>query len=209
MNELEQRIRSEASRLDPGGLAPSTLAAVAARADAEGLVDVAYAQADSPLGPLTLAATDRGLVLLAYPERPLDEVLGRLAREISPRVLEAPARLEQAIRELDEYVAGERRKFEFPIDWRLSSGDFFQAVLRAANKIPYGKTITYREVAERAGNARAVRAAGNGLGSNPIPLIVPCHRVVATSGGLGGYTGGLERKQFLLSLERGETQLTA
>jgi methylated-DNA-[protein]-cysteine S-methyltransferase len=168
----------------------------------EDLVDIAYAQADSPFGPLTVAATERGLALLAYPDRPLDEVLGRLAEQISPRVLEAPARLDPVRRQLDEYFEGERTDFDFPIDWRLTRGGFFQAVLRATAEIPYGDTLSYRQVAERAGNVKAVRAAGNGLGSNPIPVVIPCHRVIATSGGLGGYTGGLDRKQLLLALER-------
>jgi methylated-DNA-[protein]-cysteine S-methyltransferase len=208
MSELERQLRRTARELSPG---PSlrTLDELAARSEEQGLVDVAYTQTDSPLGPLTLAATERGLVLLAYPERPLDEMLELLARQISPRVLDAPARLEPVRRQLDEYFEGKRKKFDFPIDWRLSRGGFFQAVLRAAVQIRYGETITYRQIAERAGNAKAVRAAGNGLGSNPIPVVVPCHRVIATSGGLGGYTGGIGRKEYLLSLERGETRLDA
>jgi methylated-DNA-[protein]-cysteine S-methyltransferase len=209
MSELERELGRAIRELRPGAPSRQTLDAVAARAAEEGLVDVAYTQADSPFGPLTVAATDRGLVLLAYPERPLDELLGRLAERISPRVLEAPARLDPVRRELDEYFEGRRRKFDFPIDWRLNGGGFFQAVLRAAAEIDYGTTITYREVAKRAGNVKAVRAAGNGLGSNQIPIVVPCHRVVATGGKLGGYTGGLERKQLLLGIERGEARLGA
>jgi methylated-DNA-[protein]-cysteine S-methyltransferase len=206
---LERQLGRASRELRPGAPSRRTLDAVAARAAEEGLVDVAYTQADSPFGPLTVAATERGLVLLAYPERPLDELLGRLAERISPRVLEAPARLDPVRRELDEYFEGRRRKFDVPIDWRLNGGGFFQAVLRATADIDYGTTITYREVAERAGNVKAVRAAGNGLGSNQIPIVVPCHRVVATGGKLGGYTGGVERKQLLLGIERGEAQLGA
>lgn len=209
MSKLEQDLERAVRELRPGAPSQQTLDALTARADAEGLVDVAYAQADSPFGPLTVAATESGLVLLAYPERPLDELLGRLAARISPRVLEAPARLDPVRRELDEYFEGRRRKFDLPIDWSLNGGGFFQAVLRATAQIDYGETITYREVAARAGNAKAVRAAGNGLGSNQIPIVVPCHRVVASGGGLGGYTGGVERKQLLLGLERGEPQLSA
>ncbi|MEX2025454.1 MAG: methylated-DNA--[protein]-cysteine S-methyltransferase, partial [Thermoleophilaceae bacterium] len=198
-DRLERELRGTAAH---GALSPRTVDAVARRADAEGLIDVAYARADSPLGPLTVAATEHGLALLAYPTRPLDEVLGRLAAQISPRVLEAPARLDPVRRQLDEYFDGKRTEFDLPIDWQLTRGAFFQAVLRATAQIGYGETLTYRQVAERAGNVKAVRAAGNGLGSNPIPVVIPCHRVTATGGGLGGYTGGLERKELLLALER-------
>jgi methylated-DNA-[protein]-cysteine S-methyltransferase len=207
MSELERELLTGARELRADGPPQGALDALTERAEREGLVDVAYAQADSPFGPLTVAATDRGLVMLAYPERPVDEMLGRLAADVSPRVLEAPARLDPVRRELDEYFEGRRREFDFPIDWRLTRGGFFEAVLRATEKIGYGNTLTYREVAERAGNVKAVRAAGNGLGSNPIPVVVPCHRVIATGGGMGGYTGGIERKQYLLALERGEGSL--
>jgi methylated-DNA-[protein]-cysteine S-methyltransferase len=202
MSELERELRRVAREQGAGGPSVKTLDAVADRAGREGLVDVAYAQADSPFGPLTVATTDRGLVLLAYPERPLDDLLARLADEVSPRVLEAPARLDGVRRELDEYFEGRRKRFDFAVDWRLTRG-FFEAILRATAQIPYGETITYRDIAERAGNVKAVRAAGNGLGSNPVPVVVPCHRVVATGGGMGGYTGGVERKEYLLALERG------
>ena len=202
MTELDRDLSDAAAGVHGAGPSPEALRALLARAEHEGLVDVAYAQVDSPLGPLTVAATERGLVLLAYPERPLDQVLGRLAEAVSPRVLEAPARLDPIRRELDEYFGGRRRRFDTPIDWALTAG-FFRRVLQATARIGYGKVRTYAEVAERAGNVKAVRAAGNGLGSNPIPVVVPCHRVVRTGGGLGGYTGGLERKEFLLGLEGG------
>jgi methylated-DNA-[protein]-cysteine S-methyltransferase len=174
---------------------------VADRAAREGLVDVAYAQVDSPLGPLTVAATERGLVQLAYPEQPVDGVLERLAAEVSPRVLEAPSRLDGIRRELEEYFGGARQDFATPIDWSLTRG-FYRDVLQATARIGFGQVSTYAKVAAGAGNAKAVRAAGSGLGSNPIPVVVPCHRVLRTGGGLGGYTGGLERKQFLLALEQ-------
>jgi methylated-DNA-[protein]-cysteine S-methyltransferase len=203
MSELERQLRASARQARAAGPTQQTLDALATRAEREGLVDVAFGQADSPFGPLTVATTDRGLVLLSYPEYPLDDVLGRLARDVSPRVLEAPARIDPIRRELDEYFEGRRRDFETPLDWRLVRGGFFEAILRATAEIDYGATITYRQVAERAGNVKAVRAAGNGLGSNPIPIVVPCHRVIATGGGMGGYTGGIERKQALLALERG------
>jgi methylated-DNA-[protein]-cysteine S-methyltransferase len=201
MNELERHLRESAREARHGGPSQQTLDAIAARADREGLIDVAYAQVDSPFGPLTVAATDRGLVLLAYPEHELDDLLERLARDVSPRVLAAPARLDPIRRELDEYFEGRRREFETAVDWRLVRGDFAAAILRATAEVGYGTTVTYREIAERAGNVKAVRAAGNGLGSNPVPIVVPCHRVIATGGGMGGYTGGVERKQQLLALE--------
>lgn len=173
---------------------------VAERAEREGLLDVAYAQADSPFGPLTVAATERGLVLLAYPEHELDDLLQRLAGEVSPRVLEAPARLDGVRRELEEYFEGDRREFDTPVDFSLSRG-FYRRVLEATARIGYGQTSTYAGVAADAGSPKAVRAAGSGLGSNPIPVVVPCHRVLRSGGALGGYTGGLDRKEFLLSLE--------
>ena len=178
---------------------PSGLdAALAERAAAEGLLDVAYAVVDSPLGPLLVAATPRGLVRLAY--SPGDEVLEDLARRLSPRVLEAPERLDDARRELDQYFDGRRTGFDVPIDWSLASG-FAGKVLRQTARIGFGQTSTYAEVASRAGSPRAVRAAGNALGANPVPVVVPCHRVLRTGGALGGYTGGTERKEFLLRLE--------
>ena len=202
MTDLDRALREAAA--GPSGAGPSreTLRRLADRAESDGLVDVAYAQVDSPFGPLTVAATERGLVRVAYPEKPLEEVLRRLAEAVSPRLLEAPARLDPIRRELDDYFGGRRRRFETPIDWGLTAG-FFRRVLQATARIGYGQVRTYAEVASGAGNVKAVRAAGNGLGSNPIPVVVPCHRVVRTGGGLGGYTGGLERKEFLLGLERG------
>ena len=128
-------------------------------------------------------------------------MLAKIADEVSPRILEAPARLDPLRRELDQYFKGRRQKFDHPIDWSLTRG-FFRDVLKATARIRYGKVSTYAEVAAKAGNPKAVRAAGNGLGSNPMPVVVPCHRVVRSGGGLGGYTGGLERKEFLLDLER-------
>ena len=175
---------------------------VARRAAAEGLVDVAYAQVDSPLGPLTVAATERGLVSLAYPEQPVDQVLGRLAAEVSPRVLEAPARVDGIRRELEDYFAGRLTSFATPVDWSLTRG-FYRRVLEATARIGFGQVSSYAQVAAGAGNPKAVRAAGSGLGSNPVPVVVPCHRVLRSGGALGGYTGGLERKRFLLELERG------
>jgi methylated-DNA-[protein]-cysteine S-methyltransferase len=162
---------------------------------------VAYSRVDSPLGPLMVAATPRGVVRVSYSQfRDDDAVLADLARRVSPRVLEAPARLDGARRELDEYFEGRRTEFDLPIDWALTRG-FTTKVLRATAAVGFGQTTTYAEVAGAAGSPRAMRAAGNSLGSNPIPIVVPCHRVLRTGGALGGYTGGVERKEFLLRLE--------
>jgi methylated-DNA-[protein]-cysteine S-methyltransferase len=198
VNDIETTLRESL----PGAPPPAAVdTALAERAGAEGLLDVAYATADSPLGSLLLAATPRGLVRLAYTDfRHEDEVLEDLARRLSPRVLRAPSRLDEARRELDEYFAGRRSEFDLPIDWALTRG-FGGDVLRQTARIPFGSTSTYAEVATGAGSPRAVRAAGNALGANPIPVVVPCHRVLRTGGALGGYTGGVERKQFLLRLE--------
>jgi methylated-DNA-[protein]-cysteine S-methyltransferase len=177
------------------------------RATTEGLADVAYAHADSPLGPLLLAATPRGLACVSYSEfRGEDETLERLAARLSPRVIEAPARLDDVRRQLDDYFSGLRRSFDIPIDWGLV-GDFGRRVLGRTAAIPYGSVSTYGDVAQAIGSPRAARATGNALGANPMPIVVPCHRVVASGGKMGGYTGGIERKQLLLTLERGGQQL--
>jgi methylated-DNA-[protein]-cysteine S-methyltransferase len=170
------------------------------RADTEGLVDVAYARADSPLGPLFVAATGRGLVRLAYAASGEDELVADLADAVSPRALESPARLDPFRRELDEYFDGRRHHFEHPLDWRLITG-FNRSVLRATARIGYGETSTYVELARRAGSPRGARAVGNALNRNPLPIVVPCHRVLRTGGALGGYGGGLPAKEHLLRLE--------
>ncbi len=170
-------------------------------AAAAGLLDVAYATTDSPLGTLLLATTPRGLVRLAYVDyEDEDEVLEQLATDVSPRVLRVARRLDDPRRELDQYFAGRRHEFDLPLDWQLSRG-FGRRVLEATARIPFGSTATYKQVATEAGNARAYRAAGNALGSNPIPIVVPCHRILHSGGGLGGYTGGLDRKRVLLTVE--------
>jgi methylated-DNA-[protein]-cysteine S-methyltransferase len=185
----------------PGDASRAAAERFAARADEQGLLDVAYTVEDSPVGPLLLAATGRGLVELGYEgDKQLDFYVERLATKLSPRVLEAPARLDPVRRELDEYFEGRRHEFDIPLDWSLTKG-FTQRILRATAKVPYGEVSTYRQVATKAGNERAVRAAGNALGANPIPIVVPCHRILRTGGSLGGYGGGPERKEFLLRLE--------
>jgi methylated-DNA-[protein]-cysteine S-methyltransferase len=178
----------------------ATLDRLTARAAEEGLLDVAYATADSPFGPLLLATTPRGLVRVGLPNQDADELLVDLATRVSPRVLESPAQLDAARRELDLYFEGRLTEFDLPLDWQLSR-DFRRRVLRAISHIPYGETRSYTEMAKRAGNERAVRAAGTACGSNPIPLVVPCHRVLRSGGALGGYGGGLPMKEALLELE--------
>jgi methylated-DNA-[protein]-cysteine S-methyltransferase len=169
---------------------------------AAGLIDVAYTVEDSPLGPLLLAASPQGLLRLAYPTADHDAVLADLAARISPRVIAAPARLDDTRRQLEAYFAGRRRHFDLALDRRLMRPGFFGQVLAATAQIPYGTVSSYRRVAEAAGSPRAFRAAGSALGANPLPVIIPCHRVLASGGGLGGYTGGTERKSLLLELER-------
>jgi methylated-DNA-[protein]-cysteine S-methyltransferase len=161
---------------------------------------VAYAEMDSPVGRLLLATTPRGLVRITFPIKSRDRVLEQLAATISPRVLESPGRLDAARRELDRYFEGKLTEFDLQLDWQLTHG-FYRKVLRATAHIPYGHTRTYSEVARRAGSPRAVRATGTALGSNPLAIIVPCHRVVRTGGALGGYGGGIEAKRTLLAIE--------
>lgn len=166
-----------------------------------GLLGVAYATLDSPLGTLLLASTPRGLVRLAYlDDRGEEAILQALAEGLSPRIVAAPRKLDRPRRELDEYFLRRRRRFAVPIDWRLTRG-FGRRVLEATARIPFGARSTYKQVAAEAGSPRGFRAAGNALGANPLPIVVPCHRVLHADGGLGGYTGGLERKRMLLEVE--------
>jgi methylated-DNA-[protein]-cysteine S-methyltransferase len=177
-----------------------SLRLLAERASNEGLLDVAYTTTDSPYGPLLLATTPRGLVRVGLPNQDSDELLAELADRVSPRVLESPAQLDQVRRELDLYFEGKLEHFDLALDWQLSK-DFRRKVLRAIDRIPYGQTRTYTQMAAGAGNKKAVRAAGTACGANPIPIVVPCHRVLRTSGALGGYGGGLPMKEGLLRLE--------
>jgi methylated-DNA-[protein]-cysteine S-methyltransferase len=173
---------------------------LAATAEAEGLLDVAYTTIDSPVGSLLLAATPKGLVRVAYDREDHDHVLEILSQKISPRVLRAPKRLDAAARELDEYFGGQRRVFDLPLDRSLSSG-FRQLVHLHLPEIGYGQTRTYQQVAELVGNPKAVRAVGTACATNPLPVVVPCHRVLRTDGTPGGYVGGPDAKLTLLSLE--------
>jgi methylated-DNA-[protein]-cysteine S-methyltransferase len=198
-DDLERRLGDAAAATPPLDL-DVLRDRVRRRAADEGLVDVAYGTYDSPLGPITVFVTPRGLVRLSYAGEPIGAQLQELADVISPRVLGSTRLTDAVRRELDEYFDGRRRRFDVPVDWRLLRG-FRAEVLRATARIPFGGVSSYREVAAAAGSPNAYRAAGNALGSNPVPIVVPCHRVLHSGGGLGGYTGGLDRKQFLLRLE--------
>jgi methylated-DNA-[protein]-cysteine S-methyltransferase len=171
-----------------------------AAADADDLLDVAYRIVDSPVGSLLLAATDTGLVRVAYANEDHDRVLQALADRISPRMLHHPARLDAAALELDEYFDGRRHTFNLAIDWRLSAG-FRATVLQHLTDIEYGHTASYATVAQLAGRPKAVRAVGTACATNPLPVVVPCHRVVKSDGSMGGYLGGSDAKATLLELE--------
>ena len=170
------------------------------RADREGLIEIAYASFDSPIGVGRVAASERGIVSVGLPNMAEASFLEQLG-ELSPRILERPQRLGEALRELDQYFDGERHEFELALDWRLVGRGFAGKVLRETAKLPYGVTASYGEIAARAGNPRAYRAAGTALGHNPIPIVVPCHRILRAGNVLGNYGGGPEMKAFLLQLE--------
>jgi methylated-DNA-[protein]-cysteine S-methyltransferase len=199
MTDLEQRLTSlpdGAARLDLDRL-QAELARRAARA---GILDVAYASADSPLGELTIFVTPRGVVRVAYENEPDDLLFEELSDGVSPRLLRDPGRTDAARAEIEDYFEGRRQSFDLPIDWSLVHG-FAVGVLQATARVPFGEVSSYGEVAAEAGSPRAARAAGNALASNPIPIVVPCHRILHADGGLGGYSGGLDRKRFLLRHE--------
>ena len=168
-----------------------------------GLIDVSYVVDDSPVGRLLLAATGDGLVCLHYVNRDgdIERSLEQLAERLSPRVLWAPRRLDATRRELDEFFGGRRQNFDVALDYSLVKPGFTRRVLEQTGRIPFGETVTYKGIAGKAGNDRAYRAAGTALGSNPLPIVVPCHRVLHSGGGLGGYTGGLDIKRKLLAIE--------
>lgn len=191
--------------LDP---APDDLIRLHARladvATTDGLLDLAYRTVDSPVGPLLLAGTEQGLVRVAFAAEDHDRVLSDLAGRVSPRILRAPRRLEPVARQLDEYFAGDRFVFDLPLDLRLSRG-FRHAVLLHLSDIGYGRTESYAQVAVATRHPRAVRAVGSACATNPLPIVVPCHRVLRSDGGLGGYLGGVAAKTALLALESGGT----
>ncbi len=173
----------------------------AERAASQGAARVAYATVDTPVGTASIAASPRGVLSVRLPTEELDAFLTHLAERVSPRIVEAPATLDTARRELDEYFSGRREAFDLPLDWQLVPGGFYRKVLRATARLPFGITATYGEIAAKAGNARAHRAAGTALGSNPIPIVIPCHRIIRTGGDPGNYGGGPELKKWLLRLE--------
>lgn len=169
-------------------------------AEAGDLIDIAYRTLDSPVGGLLLAATRTGLVRVAFRTEGFDAVLEDLAERIGARVLEAPARLDAAAIQFDEYFRGDRRSFDLPLDRSLSIG--FRGEVQAwLPHIGYGRTLSYKQVADKVGRPKAVRAVGTACAHNPLPVVVPCHRVLRSDGGLGGYLGGLEAKRTLLALE--------
>jgi methylated-DNA-[protein]-cysteine S-methyltransferase len=173
---------------------------LAAQADEEDLLDVAYRTVDSPVGELLLAVTPAGLVRVAFALEGHDAALEQLARTVSPRILRAPRRLDGLAHQLDEYFAGRRRTFDVPLDLRLAAG-FRREVLGHLSEVPYGRTVSYTELATASGRPRAVRAAASACATNPVPVVVPCHRVLRSDGSLGGYLGGLDVKRTLLALE--------
>lgn len=175
---------------------------LAGRAAEHDLLDVAYRTIDSPVGALLLAATPVGLVRVAFASEGFDAVLQELADRVSPRVLAASGPLDAAARQLEDYFAGRRHAFELPLDWQLSRGFRRTVLTHLATDISFGRTATYREVATLVGNANAVRAVGSACATNPIPVVVPCHRVIRSDGGFGGYRGGPDAKRALLRMER-------
>ncbi len=204
IDEEERIERALRAGADSEGARAGEAAAAAARLSEriarEGLADVAYASIDSPLGELHGAVSRHGLVRLAFPEESEEAMVEELACRLSPRIVAAPRRLDPVKRELEEYFEGRRRRFQLELDWALI-GPFARRVLARTAAIPYGSHSSYGEIAAEAGSPRGARAAGNALGSNPIPIVIPCHRVLHAGGGLGGYGGGLERKRWLLALE--------
>jgi methylated-DNA-[protein]-cysteine S-methyltransferase len=199
MNELARALKHAGKRRYDRE-AEQAARRLADEASEQGLVDVTFTRMDSPVGPIMVAATRRGLVRISFGRFSDPESFVAELAALSPRVLEAAGDFDAIKSELDEYFEGRRTSFELPIDWSLTGG-FGRRVLQRTARIPYGEVSTYRDVAAAAGSPRGARAAGNALGANPIPIVIPCHRVLHSDGGLGGYGGGIEKKQFLLRLE--------
>lgn len=187
MTDIEHRLRVTVPDIDLGALA-----------ERDGLLDVGIATMDSPIGQLLLAATPIGLARVSFFDH--DATLADLAVRISPRILAAPKRLDPVRRQLDEYFNGDRHSFDIPVDWTLV-GEWGRKILDACARIPFGEVRTYGDMAIAAGSPKASRAAGTALGRNPVPVVIPCHRVLRVGGALGGYTGGLHIKERLLRLE--------
>jgi methylated-DNA-[protein]-cysteine S-methyltransferase len=195
-NELKRL----ATRADGTRGAAGARSLVVDAALAAGAVDIAVGAVDSPVGQLYVAVTPKGVARVAFADEDRDEVLAELAERLSPRILASERATDEIRRELEQYFEGGRTRFEVPVDRRLIRG-IARDVLRVTSRIPFGRTSTYSEIAERIGRPRAARAVGNALGSNPIPIVIPCHRVLRSGGALGGYGGGIARKQDLLALE--------
>jgi len=195
---IEAQLRGPGDAVERAAeLSRSFAEAAALSGDAE----VAFATLDTPVGRASVAATARGIVSVGLPNRPLDDFVARLATRISPRIVEAPGRLDYARRELSEFFEGDRREFDLPLDWTLVPSGFYRKVLDATARLGYGEVMTYGEIARTAGNPRAHRAAGTALGANPLPIVVPCHRIVRAGKDPGNYGGGPELKRWLLELE--------
>jgi methylated-DNA-[protein]-cysteine S-methyltransferase len=193
-------LKALASKKEADRRAEAAAEGIAGAAAEAGLLDVALGVFDSPVGELLLAVTPRGLAYVAFEEEERDELLSRFSRQLSPRILEHAASTDEVRRQLDGYFAGERTRFDLKLDRRLMRG-IARDVLAATARVPFGRTTTYGALAERIGRPRASRAVGNALGSNPIPIVVPCHRVLRAGGDVGGYAGGPSRKRRLLTLE--------
>jgi methylated-DNA-[protein]-cysteine S-methyltransferase len=193
-----------AALLSGAAIGPEVLARLhrdlEAAAGRAGILDVAYRTLDTPVGSLLLAATERGLVRVAYEREDHERVLETLATKLSPRILRAPARLDKAAFEIDQYFSGARTEFDVALDFSLSNG-FRQSVQRHLPAIAFGQTRSYAEVAQLVGHPRAYRAVGTACATNPLPVVVPCHRVIRTDGTLGPYVGGPEAKSALLKFE--------
>lgn len=198
MSEIEAQLRGRGDADEKSAELARRFAEVAA---ASGEAEIAFATLDTPVGRTSVAATARGIVSVGLPNHPLDAFVARLAEQISPRVVEAPGRLELARRELSEFFEGDRREFDLALDWSLVPGGFYRKVLDVTARLPYGTVKTYGQIAESAGNPRAHRAAGTALGANPLPIVVPCHRIVRAGPDPGNYGGGPKLKRWLLELE--------
>jgi len=202
MNDLESLLagagENAAGAADPA--MRRLRAMVASRAEEQNLLDIAYRTLDTPVGQLLIAATPLGLIRVAYPRQGHDDVLAALAQQVSPRVLFAPAKLDDAARQFDDYFSRRRHGFDLAVDLQLASG-FRRTVLERLPDVSYGRTVSYGELAAEVGHPRAARAVGSACATNPVPLVIPCHRVVLGDGSPGSYVGGPEIKRVLLELE--------
>lgn len=198
--DLQRDLKRLSGRAEADRASRNAARELAHRAAESGSIDVAVATMDSPIGELCVAVTPRGLVTIAFEGEDRDVLFDRLARELSPRVVEATSPTDEARRELEGYFAGERHRFDVKVD-RALIGPFARKVLQATSKVGYGQLATYGEIASRIDRPKAARAVGSALGSNPIPIVIPCHRIVGANGRLTGYAGGLHRKETLLRLE--------